>query len=117
MFQAPLAKFAKKNNKRAVSNGKAKFLVGSMDEKLPFSSNSIDLIIIVGAFQYIIDPNFCLKECNSVLKKNGHFIIAQTNTFEINQMIQPRKFLINFTKFLIGEQHQYSHSDSVKSFY
>ena len=32
----PLARFAKKNNKKAVNTGKAKFLVGSMDEKLPF---------------------------------------------------------------------------------
>ena len=112
---APLAKFARKNNKKAVKTGKAKFLIGSMDEKLPFKPNSIDLIIIVGALQYTIDPNFCLKECKKVLKKNGHLIITQTNTFEINQMIHPRKFIINFTKFLIGEHHQYSHSNSFKS--
>ena len=30
-------------------------------------------------------------------------------------MIHPRKFIINFTKFLIGEHHQYSHSNSFKS--
>ena len=29
-------------------------------------------------------------------------------------MIHPRKFIINFTKFLIGEHHQYSHSNSFK---
>lgn len=111
----PLAKFARKNNKKAVSNGKAKFLVGSMDKKLQIKNNSIDVIIIVGALQYVINPNYCLKECKRVLKKNGHLIIAQTNTFQINEMIHPRKFLINFTKFLIGEHHQYSHSDTIKS--
>ena len=111
----PLAKFARKNNKKAVRNGKAKFLVGSMDKKLQFKNNSIDVIIIVGALQYVINPNYCLKECKRVLKKNGYLIIAQTNTFQINEMIHPRKFLINFSKFLIGEHHQYSHSDTIKS--
>lgn len=111
----PLAKFARKNNKRAVKSGKAKFLVGSMDKKFQIKTNSIDVIIIVGALQYVINPNYCLKECKRVLKKNGSLIIAQTNTFQINEMINPRKFLINFSKFLIGEHHQYSHSDTIKS--
>ena len=112
---APLAKFAEKNNKKAVQSGKAKFLVGSMDKKLLIKSNSIDVIIIVGALQYVINPNFCLRECRRVLKQNGYLIIAQTNTFQINEMIHPRKFLINFSKFLLGEHHQYSHSDTIKS--
>ena len=112
---APLAKFAEKNNKKAVQSGKAKFLVGSMDKKLLIKSNSIDVIIIVGALQYVINPNFCLRECRRVLTQNGYLIIAQTNTFQINEMIHPRKFLINFSKFLLGEHHQYSHSDTIKS--
>ena len=111
----PLAKFAKIKNKRYVKNGKAKFLVGSMDKKLKIKSNSVDVIIIVGALQYVINTNYCLNECKRVLKKNGYLIIAQTNTFQINEMIHPRKFFINFSKFLIGEHHQYSHSDTIKS--
>ena len=111
----PLAKFARKKNKGAVKKGKAKFLVGSMDKKILIKSNSIDVIIIVGALQYVINPNYCFKECKRVLKKNKYLIIAQTNTFQINEMIHPRKFFINFSKFLIGEHHQYSHSDTIKS--
>ena len=111
----PLAKFAKIKNKRYVKSGKAKFLVGSMDKKLKIKSNSVDVIIIVGALQYVINTNYCLSECKRVLKKNGYLIIAQTNTFQINEMIHPRKFFINFSKFLIGEHHQYSHSDTIKS--
>ena len=114
-ISAPLAKFARKNNRSAVKKGKAKFLVGSMDKNFAIKSNSIDVIIIVGALQYVINPNFCLKECKRVLKKNGHLIIAQTNTFQINEMIHPRKFLVNFVKFLIDEHHQYSHSDTIRS--
>ena len=112
---APLAKFAEKNNKKAVQSGKAKFLVGSMDKKLLIKSNSIDVIIIVGALQYVINPNFCLRECRRVLTQNGYLIIAQTNTFQINEMIHPRKFMINFSKFILGEHQQYSHSDTIKS--
>ncbi len=111
----PLAKFARNKNKKSVNNGKAKFLVGSMDKKLKIKSNSIDVIIIVGALQYVININFCMNECKRVLKDNGHLIIAQTNTFQINEMIHPRKFLINFSKFLIDEHHQYSHSDTIRS--
>ena len=111
----PLAKFARKKNKGAVKKGKAKFLVGSMDKKILIKSNSIDVIIIVGALQYVINPNYCFEECKRVLKKNGYLIIAQTNTFQINETIHPRKFFINFSKFLIGEHHQYSHSDTIKS--
>ena len=69
-----------------------------MDKKLKIKSNSVDLIIIVGALQYVINPNYCLSECKRVLKKNGYLIIAQTNTFQINEMIHPRKFFINFSK-------------------
>lgn len=112
---APLAKFARKKNKSSVKSGKAKFLVGSMDKKLKLTNQSIDVIIIVGALQYVIDPNFCMRECRRVLKKNGYLIIAQSNTFQINEMIHPRKFLINFSKFLINEHHQYSHSDTLRS--
>jgi len=116
-ISSPLAKFARKKNKLSVKNGKAKFLVGSMDKKLAINFQSIDVIIIVGALQYVINPNFCLTECRRVLKKNGHLIIAQSNTFQINEMIHPRKFIINFSKFLIGEHHQYSHSDTIKSLF
>ncbi len=114
-ISAPLANFAKNKNKRAVKTGKAKFLVGSMDKKLKIKSRSIDIIIIIGALQYVIDTNYCLNECKRVLKDDGCLIIAQTNTFSINEMIHPRKFLINFSKFLIGEHHQYSHSDTIRS--
>ena len=55
-----------------------------MDKKLKIKYNSIDVIIIVGALQYVININFCMNECKRVLKDNGHLIIAQTNTFQIN---------------------------------
>ena len=114
-ISAPLAKFATIKNKKAVKNGKAKFLVGSMDKKFKIKSKSIDVVIIIGALQYVIDTNYCLSQCKRVLKDDGSLIIAQTNTFQINEMIHPRKFFINFSKFLIGEHHQYSHSDTIRS--
>lgn len=111
----PLAKFARNNNKKSVKNGKAKFLVGSMEKKFSIKSESIDVVIIVGALQYILNINYCLTECQRILRKNGYLIIAQSNTFSINEMIKPRTFLINFSKFLMKEYYHYSHSDTFKS--
>jgi ubiquinone/menaquinone biosynthesis C-methylase UbiE len=111
----PLAKFASSKNKSAVKSGKAKFIVGSMDKKFKLKSNTVNVVIIVGALQYVVNPDFCLRECKRVLKNNGHLIISQTNTFQINEMINPRKLLYNLIKFLINEHHQYSHSDTIKS--
>ena len=79
-ISAPLSKFAKNNNKRSVKSGKAKFLTGSIEEKLIIKSNSIDVIIIIGALQYVMDLEYCFKECRRVLKYNGQMIIAQSNT-------------------------------------
>lgn len=109
------ANFAKKRNKGVVSRRKAKFLVGSMEKKFKIKSNSIDVIIVVGALQYIMDLNKCFSECRRVLKKDGKLIIAQTNTFSINEMKKPRKFIVNMARILLNEQFQYSHSTTLKS--
>ncbi len=107
--------FAKKRNKSAVSKGKAKFMVGSMEKKFKIKSNSMDAIVIVGALQYVMDLKKCFKECSRVLKKNGHLIIAQTNTFSINEMITLRKFIVGMSRIILKEEFQYSHSTTIKS--
>ena len=107
--------FSKKRNKKAVSKGKAKFMVGSMEKKFNIKSNSIDVIIIVGALQYVMDLKKCFKECDRVLKKDGKLIIAQTNTFSINEMIPLRKFIVGMSRILLKEQYQTSHSTTIKS--
>ena len=116
-ISSKLASHAKKNNKRAVKSGKAKFIVGSMEKKFKIKSNSIDVIIGIGIFQYIVNLNFCFKECRRVLKKNGIIIIAQPNTLEINHMVYPRKFLLNLAKFYLKEPFMYSYSTTLKSLF
>ena len=113
----PLVVFAKKKHKKSVTSNKAKFLIGSMDKKLKIKSNSCDVVIIIGALQYVINPKYSLKECRRVLKKNGHLIISQTNTFQINEMINLRKLIIHFGKYLLNETKQKSHSDSLRSLF
>ena len=112
-----LSSFAKKNNSRAVKSGKAKFLVGSLEKKFKIKSNSIDVIIGIGIFQYIINLNNCFRECRRVLKKNGFIIIAQPNTLEINNLVYPRKFFINLLKFFLKEPFMLSYSTTLKSLF
>ncbi len=107
--------FAKKRNKSAVRKGKAKFMVGSMEKKFNIKTNSIDVIVIVGALQYVMDTQKCFKECNRVLKNDGNLIIAQTNTFSINDNITMNKFIVGMSRFFLKEQYQYSHSLTIKS--
>ena len=111
----PLMTFAKKKNIKQVNKGKAKFTVGSIEEKFKIKSNSIDVVIIVGVLQYVISPKKCFDECKRVLKKNGKLIIAQTNTFNINEMVKPRKFLVNCVRIILNQEFQYSHSTTIKS--
>lgn len=114
-ISAHLTKFAKNNNKGPVKTGKAKFLTGSIEEKFKIKSNSVDVIIIIGALQYVMDLKYCFKECRRVLKQDGKMIIAQSNTFQINDMIRPRTFLVNMARILLSEEFHYSHSTSFKS--
>ena len=114
-ISAHLTKFAKNNNKKSVKSGKAKFLTGSIEEKFKIKSNSVDVIIIVGALQYVMDLEYCFSQCRRVLRENGKMIIAQSNTFKINDMIRPRTFLVNFFRILLSEEFHYSHSTSLKS--
>ena len=86
-----------------------------MDNKLPFKQNSFDAVVIIGALQYVMNINQCLSEINRVLKKEGIFILAQTNAFGINEIITPRRFFQFLMRTIFNEQFMYSYSTTLKS--
>ena len=110
-----LVDFAKSNNKKYVKNKLASFHVGSMDKKLKFKSNKFDAVIIIGALQYVMNINGCLKEVKRVLKKDGKIILAQSNSFAIMDIIDLRKFIRFLIRVFFKEEFMYSYSTTLKS--
>ena len=110
-----LVDFAKSNNEKYVKNKLASFHVGSMDGKLKFKSNKFDAVIIIGALQYVMNINGCMKEVKRVLKKDGKIILAQSNSFAIMDIIDPRKFIRFLIRVFFKEEFMYSYSTTLKS--
>lgn len=110
-----LVNYAKEKNKKSLKNKKAKFYVGSMDRKLKFLDKQFDAVIIIGAIQYIMNIDLCIKEIRRVLKNDGILILAQTNSFAIMDIISPRKFIRFLTRVFFKENFMYSYSTTLKS--
>lgn len=56
-------------------------------EKLPFSDNSFDLVILDQVFEHlIVNPIFTLKEINRVLKHKGVLFLSTNNLYAIHKI-------------------------------
>ena len=110
-----LVNYAKKKNKKFIKDKKASFYVGSMDKRLRFKNEKFDAVIIIGALQYVMDINGCMKEIKRVLKKRGKLILAQSNSFAIMDIIEPRKFIRFLIRVIFKEKFMYSYSTTLKS--
>jgi ubiquinone/menaquinone biosynthesis C-methylase UbiE len=110
-----LVSYAKLKNKKFVKTKKASFLVGSMDKKLKFKDNQFDAVIVIGALQYVMNIDKCINEIKRVLKKKSIFILAQTNSFAIMDIISPRKFIKFITRVIFKENFMYSYSTTLRS--
>lgn len=52
-------------------------------QKIPFSSNTFDVVICTEVLEHCVNPEKVLKESLRVLKKNGHFIVSTPNYFNL----------------------------------
>lgn len=114
-ISSSLIKFARENNKNYIKKKKAKFLVGSMENNLPFKNETFDSVIIIGALQYVVNIDNCLKEIKRVMKKNGIFILAQTNSFGINELTTFNRIIQFIARVIFRENFMYSYSNTLKS--
>ena len=49
--------------------------------KLPFKTNSFDLIISLGVIEYLNNPKIAVKEMERTLKKNGILFVSTPNAY------------------------------------
>lgn len=50
-------------------------------ERLPFKSNTFDVVIVIEAIEHIMNKESFLEECNIVLKDGGLLVITMSNKF------------------------------------
>ena len=89
-----------------VAKGMAHFRVGSIEESYPFSDQSFDVVMVIGALQYLGHQGTCAKEAHRVLKKNGHFIVCQTNMYSLKEMLSPRGLILRILYALLKEEYE-----------
>lgn len=114
-ISSSLIKFAIEKNKNYIKKKKAKFLVGSMDNNLPFENETFDSVIIIGALQYVVNIDNCLKEIKRVMKNDAVFIVAQTNSFGISELTTFNRIIQFITRVIFKENFMYSYSNTFKS--
>lgn len=105
-ISSQLTQCAEERCAKYVKDGKAKFHVGSIDEKIDFDDCSFDVVIAVGVFQYITNICICFSEIRRVLKKGGFFIVCQTNMYDIKRMLMPRYMLLRFIYAFGREEYE-----------
>ena len=58
-----------------------KATVGNVEEKLPYTKNYFDIVIIKDVLEHVDDSVSLLKECRRVLNKNGYIVASVPNHF------------------------------------
>tara|TARA_A100001015_G_C14952494_1_gene697340 strand:- start:472 stop:1422 length:951 start_codon:yes stop_codon:yes gene_type:complete len=109
-----LVNHAKKKYFKFLKNKKAKFINLSLEDKYNFKSNYFDLVIEVGAFQYAGNLTKTLNEIKRVLKVQGFFLMAQSNMYSFNNLMNFRRFVKALIWFFQKKNFFYNYSLSFK---
>lgn len=78
-----LAIAKKKYGSKSVS-----FEFTDLDKKLPFRTNSFDVITCLGVIEYTFDPYFVMNEINRVLKPGGILILEVPNLGYLTERVK-----------------------------
>ncbi|WP_440677316.1 class I SAM-dependent methyltransferase [Candidatus Pelagibacter sp. HIMB1587] len=92
-------------NSDYIKKGQAKFLTRSIDDNFPFEDDSFDVVIVLGALQYVGDLDNCMKNISRTLKKNGHFILTQSNMYSLHSLFSLRGFLLKIVYLVTDEKY------------
>lgn len=92
---------------------KAHFIVGDA-EKLPFRTNSFDLVVAINLLHHINNPDKVLKECHRVLKRGGKLLTVDPNFYNpigytgrgLYRLLHLKKVFPAFPQFALGEDER-----------
>jgi len=90
-------------------------VVGVNVLSLPFEDEFFDAIIILNAFRYFDNPSMSLKECNRVLKDEGHLILIDHNKFCPDTFLVKQNDVVKY--FSLRELKDLLYKNSFKVFH
>ena len=100
-------------NEVRMSGFRGDFKVGDA-EKLPYSDNYFDVVVIADVLEHLDDPVRAIKEVERVLKSGGmfHFYVpCENQPFTTDWLLRRLGIMKNFTKTIFGHVQYFSHSD------
>ncbi len=100
------AEVAMKRCKEECPEGKFYLKAGNIEADYPYESETFDLVVVVGALQYLYNPDDCFKEAHRVLKPGGYFAIAQRNRYSLSNFTSVRDFLRSCIHFFLQEKYE-----------
>lgn len=104
VFALDFAEKLLKYSKKEIGSNRVSHICGDA-EKIPFSSNTFDLVLGIQVIGHTSNPNIMLKEINRVLKKGGILILSTGNPLSFSHIWKTtyrilEKRFENFSKFL-----------------
>ncbi|HEX8964803.1 MAG TPA: class I SAM-dependent methyltransferase [Patescibacteria group bacterium] len=65
--------------KKKIKSKKIIFVPGNLNKKLPFSSNSQDVVVSHFSLEHLYNTGFFIQETKRILKKGGYTVVATDN--------------------------------------
>lgn len=101
-----LCEVAKARCQRECPDGTFDLRVGNIESRFDFLDGYFDVVVVIGALQYLADQDTCLRESFRVLKPGGHFIVAQKNVYSMDNFWGFRKFVRLCVHFFCQEKYE-----------
>ena len=102
-----LCDVANERCRKEIKEGMFHIEVGNIESNYKYDDNAFDVVVVIGALQYLYNPNSCFKEVHRVLKASGHFIIAQRNIYSLGNIVYSfRDFCRTCIHFFLREKYE-----------
>ncbi len=91
-----------------INSGTVKFVEGSLT-KIPFESNSLDIIYSISVLEHLPEIGESINEIHRVLKNNGYLILTFDIDLQGNFDISPEKWML--LRHMLGEKFNQLYSE------
>ena len=105
-ISAGLEEAAMKRCTEGFPEGKFYLRVGNIEGKYPYEDKMFDLVVVIGALQYLYSPGDCMREVFRILKPGGYFIVTQKNSYSLSNFTSLRDFARTLVYFLCREKYE-----------